>query len=200
MVSCSSLGGIRDETSRDMHYDELEDIRNAYAVSLAICQFDQAAIDTPEPCLGFRSSVVARKTRGSMAPKARSEKEHLTVCLNALFSDGSAWTTYTENHQTARIICEASRAHTERDMMIEVYKRRADVDNSRMAHYFEEMDHFVKAFNFAKSKVIVDLEQLNLESKSYLDSLQEHFSKFTGDLIRVSYSSLDFCCQFVANL
>lgn len=192
MVSCASLNGIKDETSRGKQDFELEDIRNAYAVSLAICQFDSAGIDTPGACLGFRSSPIGNTNRGSLAKKARSEKEQLKPCLNSLYLDGSAWTTYTENHQTARIICEASRVHDERDRMIEIYKRRADVDSTRTGHYFEELDKFVKSFDTAKSQMTADLEQFNGESKSYFESLQTQFSQFTSEMAKVSFPRMVF--------
>lgn len=188
MVSCASLNGIKDETSKGKQDYELEDIRNAYAVSLAICQFDQAGIDTPEACFGFRSGVaMGQAARGSLSRKARSEKEQLKSCLKSLYLDGSAWTTFTENHQTARIICEASKVHEERDRMIEVYKRRADVDSTRTAHYFEELDNFVKSFEMARSQMAVGLEELNKESKSFFEVLQEQFSKSTDGMAGVSF-------------
>lgn len=187
MVSCASLNGIKDETSHGKQDFELDDIRNAYAVSLAICQFDQAGIDTPEACLGFRSLPIGNSIRGSLSKKGGSEKDRLKSCLNSLYLDGSAWTSYTENHQTARIICEASRVHDERDRMIEVYKRRADVDSSRTSYYFEELDKFVNSFDIARSQMTADLDQFNEESKSYFESLQMQFSQFTSEMAKVGF-------------
>ena len=92
----------------------IDDTKNAFAASLAICELQAAKIPGPRSCNMIASILSSPRTSGGQSPL---EIPHLDRCLNSLHSDPMLWTSYSNNRQNAQVLCEAARAENHKGLI-----------------------------------------------------------------------------------
>ena len=125
MTSCQELGG---KANSDPEVNQkLNMIRSIYAARLAICELEGASTLIPQPCIAITASIrtpstsgfrFLRKPTSHHLDEKKLPKRDLELCLKALESRPQWWTSYSNNRQNAIVICQASRAETEKEEIL----------------------------------------------------------------------------------
>ena len=107
MDSCQSIDGSKPDSEAS-----LDDIRSIYAAQLAMCEIESADSVLPQSCKVLSPTPSKKFFRSASAKTVR--KELLSQCLQALESRPQWWTSYSNNKQSAIIMCKASRLDIEK--------------------------------------------------------------------------------------
>ncbi|EPS33791.1 hypothetical protein PDE_08753 [Penicillium oxalicum 114-2] len=106
---------------------KLNMIRSIYAARLAICELEGASTLIPQPCIAITAPIrtpstsgfgFLRKSTSHHLDEKKLPKRDLELCLKALESRPQWWTSYSNNRQNAIVICQASRAETEKEEIL----------------------------------------------------------------------------------
>lgn len=95
----------------------LDAVKNLYAVRLAICELKDARLDIPKQC---DVATLERSTAATLELKSREGKA-VEACVKAFYTLPQSWTSYSNNRQNARLICQATRPEAEREQMLAMF-------------------------------------------------------------------------------
>ena len=109
MNSCQSIEGSNPNSEAS-----LDDIRSIYAAQLAMCEIESAGSDIPQSCARLAHHPES-KTPLSDSLKL-IPKGQLSRCLQSLESRPQWWTSYSNNRQSAVIMCKASRVDIDKGL------------------------------------------------------------------------------------
>lgn len=111
--SCQAIEG-----SAHDHEESLDDIKSIYAAQLAMCEISSAGPNVPE--CKYLKLTNDHSTEGKVSPRGlnKSEKHQLSQCLKSLESRPQWWTSYSNNKQSAVVMCHAARVDTEKGNLL----------------------------------------------------------------------------------
>jgi len=174
----------------------MEHVKSLYAVRLAICETGEGEAPVPAQCrslltpMGLHSEDRLSSSSRKISYKAEvvSGKE-LAPCVKALQKDNIYWISYSNNRQQASIICQALRWHVDREELIDIYTRMANVTEGMAKEH---------AAQLARAEEISRLQEQHLEilhydhqtSKDILDSLMDKFGVRAEEATREIQTSL----------
>lgn len=192
VTSCQNLDAETEGTGAEA-YETLDRIRSVYAARLALCELDGASAPIPSQCLPVTISATPPKkglfsfTAKSRSPETSADsvsKELLEPCLKALESRPQWWTSYSNSHQNAMVICQAARMETEKEELLNLYRsivnsslrlntglqeavRNAEAEASRH-------QAFVQAVEALHNKLVQDLDKTeSLFKRTFANLLHE---------------------------
>ena len=125
LQSCQSIDGSSPDTE-----ESVETVKSIYATQLALCELASAGSLTPEECKPLVPSSQERQQRPGVFKGWRKTKTNsrfgegqIQQCLHSLESRPQSWTSYSNAHQNAVVMCKAARVDIERG---ELKRDRAD--------------------------------------------------------------------------
>ena len=120
---CGNIGPIRNDTAAPGASLQADKVKNTFAIQLAVCQLERAAISAPGICNDFLNKARVQITSGwtcrlwgSCAKSdqlAGFDAVSAQKCATALYRDTRSWTSYSNAHQSAHALCEVVQRHTE---------------------------------------------------------------------------------------
>ena len=129
LQSCRSIQTAREVNDGDKSTSEqLDRMKSIFAARLAVCELDDVNAVIPEQCKAFlvpapytkrapeRINIWSsrRHTESKVIESEESAVKEFMNCLEALESRPQWWTSYSNARQNAFVICEATRAETEK--------------------------------------------------------------------------------------
>ncbi len=118
--SCQDIEGSTHATETS-----LDDIRSIYAARLALCEISGAGLNLPRDCKPLKLIDVEPDLRGprrvidesNVRPGTfKVESDQIRQCLHSLESRPQWWTSYSNNRQSAAVMCQAARIDIEKGL------------------------------------------------------------------------------------
>ena len=103
--SCHSIDGSKKDAET-----QTEDVRSIYAAQLALCEIASAGSSIPQSCKALTSQPKSLQ----QGKQIRLRKNQINDCLGSLESRPQWWTSYSNNRQSAVMICKAARIYADK--------------------------------------------------------------------------------------
>ncbi|KAL9603797.1 MAG: hypothetical protein Q9219_000906 [cf. Caloplaca sp. 3 TL-2023] len=183
--SCQSIDGSRVEAE-----GSIEDLKSLYAAQLAMCEVSEAGTKAPGPCEPLWPSkdfLLNRKLDQSSAQPGGSWeilKGELSMCLQSLESRPQHWTSYSNNRQNAVVMCQAARAHVEKENLVKLHQSMVDTTSGAHAalaravaaanRAMTRQKEFEKEANLFQQQMMRDLLSTKTETQSYFGQVVKY--------------------------
>ncbi|KAK5714760.1 hypothetical protein LTR17_017078 [Elasticomyces elasticus] len=199
-----------------------------YAARMTVCDQQSRGLPIPDACQVFLPTQ--RNTRkhvlsglfGSRGPSKATDSypeyeatttEHLPLCRNALYNEGGTgqdWTTFTGNHNTAKVTCSAMRTDIDNDEQINLMRvllktaadlgpvfagTKDDVDN--LAHLMNELQVNAREYIVQSHALHADYREVITRYMSDLATQVEHSLNNIGDKLREVQVEADLATDIV---
>jgi hypothetical protein len=200
ITSCQS---IREDTFNPRpSLEDLETTKSIFAARLAICELQEANVNTPPQCNSLLSVSLDASNWSSGNPSQFSSQKakqvsspDLRACLRALEAKPQSWTSYSNSRQHAVLICHASRTEIMKDEALNLFRlltalgseiSQALVDALERATTRQEAEvAFAEALKNLHSEQLQELASAHRDSKAVI---RESSSQLTEAVLHVSHT------------
>ncbi|KAL8868928.1 MAG: hypothetical protein Q9198_008019, partial [Flavoplaca austrocitrina] len=184
--SCQSIDG----SSLDPE-ESLEDVKSLYAAQRALCEIMDAGSKSPQDCRVFVPSHSAQSSRkvtrsfthaGSTTSKIKGK---LGLCLQALESRPQHWTSYSNNRQSAIVMCQGARIDIEKDNLIRLH---------------ESLINTTSGASFALTQAVFAVNKALLEQKQFATEVERFQQQLMYDLELSKAQTQSYLRNFMNNV
>lgn len=159
--SCSrraALGLIRDCSSFESKGSDrntaLDAIKTIYAARLAVCELNDAGLLTPAPCHTLFHEGCSSQAAGG--------------CVKSLEARPQSWTSFSNNRQNALTICQATRAESDHEHFLSMFRAAVDNNQASEAALREQIEFSRK--QLARQEALVS--DIDAFSRTMFDEMQ----------------------------